>query len=95
MAIDGSKLRAYRRKRTISQGEVATELGISKQAVSGTESGTAVGVDVAERYLNAIERVIATAEDRDPVILRIRMQVVVDAPYDVKVDYAELQGIVS
>lgn len=88
--IDGRKLRTFREKRGVTQAQVAKASGISKQAVGQAERTTQVGIDPAERYLNAV---LAAADVRAKV--RILLDVDVAGPDGDRALVAELREIVA
>lgn len=93
--IDGGKLRAFREARNVTQAAVAEKLGISRSAVADME-GRTVGIEAAERYLNAAAEVYA---ERSGSLVVIRLDIVGSAASaDREVADAvvvELQGLLS
>lgn len=72
--IDGKKLRKLREGRGITQAQIAAELSVSKQTISQTERTPNVGVEAAERYLNAVETIVCRLLGREDEATPIRIE---------------------
>lgn len=62
-AFSGEQLGAYRRVNGISQDDLATNLGVKREAVTMAEGRAAVGEETGTRYLDAVDYLVRRRQE--------------------------------